>query len=122
MSRMSEEWRVPAAFALISVGTLVYDAAHAWFWQRAHDAAPVAAVFILILVGLLLRRSRVAWWVFVSFAGLGLVTWVTHISGRSLSVGWVVGDVLGVIEFGLLVSSPMRRFIRFRGRLAPSSS
>src|SRR5579862_45011 len=108
MGRLPKEWRVPAAFALLSVGTLVYDAAHAWFWQRAHDVAPVAAAMILVLVGLLLlRRSRFAWWVFVVFAGGGLMTWVAHL--RSLTAGWIVGGLLGLVEFGLLVSPPMRR-------------
>jgi hypothetical protein len=122
MLRPSEEWRVPAAFALLSVGTLAYDALHAWFWQRAHDTAPVAAALILILLGLLLRRSRLAWWVFVVFAGIGLVTWVAHVSAHWTSTGWVVGGVVGLIEFGLLVSPSMRRFVRFRGRLAPRPS
>jgi len=120
--RVPEEWRVPAAFALLCVGTMIYDAAHASFWQRAHDTAPVAALFILLLLGLLLRRRRFAWWVFVVFSCIGLVTWVAHVSGRQLSTGWVVGGLFGLVEFGLLVSPPMRRFVRFRGRLAPSPS
>ncbi len=40
---------VAAIFALSVVGTLIFDAAHAWFWQRAHDTAPVAAVLVLVL-------------------------------------------------------------------------
>lgn len=120
--RLSEEWRVPAAFALLVVGTLIFDAAHSWFWQRAHDTAPVAALLLLLLLVLLLRRSRFAWWVFVAFSGIGLVTWVVHVSGHGASIGWVVGGLVGLVEFGLLVSSPMRRFVRFHGRLAPSPS
>lgn len=117
--RLSAEWRVPAAFALLSVGTLVYEAAHAWFWQRAHDTAPVAGGLILLLLALLLLRRRFAWWVFVVFSGVGLVTWVAHITGHQMSTGWLVGGFIGLVEFGLLVSPPMRRFVRFRGRLAP---
>ena len=119
---MADEWRVPAAFALISLGTLIYDAAQPWFWQRAHATAPVAGALLLFLLSLLMRRRRFAWWVFVVFSGIGLVTWVAHVSGHQMSTGWVVGGLLGLVEFGLLVSPPMRRFVRFRGRLAPSSS
>lgn len=122
MLRLPVEWRVPAAFALLSLGALVYDAAHTWFWQRAHDTAPVAAVLILLLIGLLLRRSRFAWWVFVSFGAIGLVTWPIHAASHRVSTGWVVGAIIGVVQLALLLSAPMRRFVRFRGRLAPSTS
>jgi hypothetical protein len=118
--RLPEEWRVPVVFALLSVGTLIYDAAHAWFWQRAHDTAPAAALVILLLLALLLRRHRFAWWVFLVFSGTGLVTWVAHASTGQISSGWIVGGVLGVVEFALLVSPSMRRFVGFHGRLAPS--
>jgi hypothetical protein len=80
--RLPKGRRVPAAFALLIVGTLAYDAEHASFWQGAHDTAPVAAVVLLVLLGLLMLRLRVAWWVFVIFSGVGLVTWVAHKMGR----------------------------------------
>src|SRR3954467_6048692 len=92
--RLPEEWRVPTAFVLLSVGTLFYEAAHGWFWQRAHDTAPVAGAIILLLLALLLRRHRFAWWVFVLVSGSGLVTWVQHAFGNQISTGWVVGGVL----------------------------
>jgi len=120
--RLPEEWRVPVAFVVLSVGTLIYDAAHAWFWQRAHNMAPAAALLILLLLGFLLLRWRFAWWVFVVFSGAGLVTWVAEAPTHEVSSGWVVGGLLGLVEFGLLVSAPMRRFVGFRGRLAPSPS
>ena len=120
--RLPEEWSVPAVFALLVVGTLIFDAAHSTFWQRTHDTAPVAAALILLLLVLLLRRRRYAWWVFVAFSGIGLVTWIVHVSGHGVGTGWVVGGLVGLAEFGLLVSSPMRRFVRFHGRLAPSPS
>jgi hypothetical protein len=60
--------------------------------------------------------------VFVLFSGLGLVTWVVHVFGHDITTGWVVGGVLGLVEFGLLVSRPMRRFVQLRGRLAPRPS
>lgn len=120
MARLPAEWRVPAAFALLAVGTLIFDASHAWFWQHAHDTAPVAAALILVLLGLLLLRRRFAWWVFVVFSGIGLVSWLSHVSSHEMTSAWIVGGLLGLVEFGLLVSRPMRRFVRLRGRLAPS--
>lgn len=119
--RLPAEWRVPVAFALLVTGGLVYSASHAWFWQRKHDMAWIAGPLLLVLlVGLLLRRSRIAWWLFVVFSGIGLVTWILQDVGGQVSTGWVVGGLVGLIEFGLLVSPPMRRFMRFEGRPAPS--
>lgn len=101
---------------------MAYDAAHSWFWKRAQDSAPVAALLMLLLIGLLLRRSRFAWWVFAVFAGIGLITWPIHAARHHVNAGWVVGALIGVVQFGLLVSPSMRRFVRFRGRLAPKPS
>jgi hypothetical protein len=120
VARLPEEWRVPAAFGLLVIGTLIFEAAHASFWQREHDMAPIVAALILSLLGLLLRRRRFAWWVFVAFAGIGLVSLVAHLSTQEITGAWVLGGLLGLVEFGLLVSPPMRRFVRLRGRLAPS--
>jgi hypothetical protein len=103
---------------VLVIASLVYSASHAWFWQRAHDMAWIAGPLVLILVGLLLRRSRVAWWIFVSFSGVGLVTWGIQEAGRSVGAGRVVAGLVGIVEFGLLVSPSMRRFVRFQGRLA----
>jgi hypothetical protein len=104
---------------LLAVGTLIFDASHAWFWQHAHDTAPVAAALILALLGLLLLRRRFAW-VFIAFSGIGLVSWLAHVSNHEMTSVWIFGGLLGLVEFGLLVSRPMRRFVRLRGRLAPS--
>ena len=113
---------MPVAFTLFVIGGLVYSASHAWFWQRAHDMAWLAAPLLLILLGLLLRRSRIAWWVFVVFSAVGLITWVFQAAGQPVKTEWVVGGLVGLVEFGLLVSPPMRRFMRFQGRLAASPS
>lgn len=113
---------MPAAFGLLIVGSLIYDAAHAAFWSRAHNTAPFAGIVILILLALLLRRHRFAWWVFVVVSALGFVTWMTHALSHGAGTGWIVGGLLGVVQFGLLVSPPMRRFMRLRGRLAPNPS
>jgi hypothetical protein len=97
-------------------------AAHAWFWERAHDTAWIAAPLLLILVALLLRRSRIAWWVFVVFSGLGLAAIVLEDAGKLVGIESIVGGLVGLVEFGLLVSSAMRRFMRFEGRLAATPS
>lgn len=120
VARIPEEWRVPAAFALLAVGSLIFDASHAWFWQHAHDYAPVAGAVILVLLGLLLLRRRFAWWIWVAISGIGLVSWLAHVSSHEITTAWVVGGLVGLVEFGLLVSRPMRRFVRLRGRLSPS--
>ena len=115
-----EEWQVPAVFAVLVVGSLIYEAAHVWFWQRAHDMVWLAAPLLLVLLGLLLRRSRFAWWVFVVMSGAELVTWVVDMSSHAVTAQWVIGGLVGLVQFGLLVSRPMRRFVGFRGQLAPS--
>jgi hypothetical protein len=120
--RVPEESHVPAVFALLWVGALVYDAAHGWFWQRSHNTAPIGAVAILLLVALLLRRSRFAWWVFLSFGVIGLVTWPLHAASHHVTVGWIVGGLVGVGQLVLLASPQMRRFVRLRGRLAPAAN
>ncbi len=110
---------MPVAFAVLVVGTLIFAAAHGSVWQREHDMAPVAAALILVVLGLLLQRQRFAWWVFVAFSGIGLVSWVVNLSNQQITGAWIVGGLLGLLELGLLVSPAMRRFVRLRGRLAP---
>ncbi len=116
------ERRVPTAFAFLVLASLVYSASHSWFWQRAHDMAWLAGPLLMILVWLLLRRSRVAWCVFFAFSAGGLVSDIIQVSGHRATAAWIVGGVIGLIELGLLASTPMRRFIGFRGWLAPSPS
>jgi hypothetical protein len=113
---------VPIAFTVLIVSGLVYSAAHAWFWQRAHDVAWLAAPLILLLLVLLLRRSQVVWWIFVSVFGVGVITDLAHVFSGHVSAGWVIGAAVGLVEFGLLVSPAMRGFVRLGGRLAPSPS
>lgn len=108
------------AFTAIVVGVLIFDAAHSWFWQRAHATAWVAALLLLLFLARLLQRSRFAWWLFVVFGVIGLVAPPIYQAGHHVSVGWIVGALVGVVELGLLVSPPMRRFIGVQGWLAPN--
>jgi hypothetical protein len=119
---LSEDWRIPVLFSLIPVGSVVYAAAHAWFWQRAHDTVWAAAPLLLVLTAQLLRRSRLVWWFWVIASGAGVLTWVVDLSTHTVTTRLAVGGFIGLLEFGLLLSPPMRRFVRLRGRLAPSPS
>lgn len=119
----SEEGRrdrlVAVLFALSVVGSLIFDAAHAWFWQRAHDTAPVAALFVLLFVAALLRRHRFAWWIFLIVNLAGIPSWVVHGVSKGVSAGFLLGLVLGLVQLALLLSVPMRRYVgvgRWRGR------
>jgi hypothetical protein len=105
-----DERAAATAFALIVVGSLVFDASHGSFWQRSHDIAPFAAVLTLVFLVALLRRHGWAWWVFLIVSVVGLVTWVAH--GKELTLGGVVGLLIGIAELALLLSAPMRRYVR----------
>lgn len=116
---------VAIIFALTVVGTLIFAAAHEWFWQRAHDTAPVAALLVLALVGLLLRGHRFAWWIFVLAGTTGVPWWVAHGVTKHVTAGFVVGLVLGLVELALLLCVPMRRYIgvgRWRDARRPSAT
>jgi uncharacterized membrane protein len=89
------------------------------FWQRAHDTAPVAALFVLLLVAALLRRHRFAWWIFLIVNVAGVPSWVVHGVNKGVSAGFLLGLVLGLVQLALLLSVPMRRYVgigRWRGR------
>jgi hypothetical protein len=110
---------VAVIFSLSVVGSLIFEAAHAWFWQRAHDTAPVAALFGLLLVAALLRRHRFAWWIFLIVNAAGVPSWLVHGVNRGVSAGLLLGFVLGFLQLALLLSVPMRRYVgvgRWRGR------
>lgn len=123
-SRIPDEWRIPLAFAVLWAVPLLVAAARPSFWQRAHGHAEVAVALALLLalVGALLRRSRVAWWILVASYVGGVVTWVQHVVNQGLGIAWMFWRVLMLVNIALLVSAPMRRFVRFRGRLAPDPS
>jgi hypothetical protein len=110
---------VTVIFSLSVVGSLIFDAAHAWFWQRAHDTAPIAALLVLVLVAALLRRHRFAWWIFLIVGVAGLPSWVVQGVRKGVSAGFLLGLVLGLLQLALLLSVPARRYVgvgRWRGR------
>jgi hypothetical protein len=106
---------VAVVFSALVFGSLVFDATHHWFWQRAHGVAPVAALLLLLLAAALLRRHAFAWWLFLI---LSLTSLPWSVAVRHLSAASVVGILVGVTELGLLLSVPLRRYVgvgRWRG-------
>jgi len=120
------EWRVPIAFVVLWVLPPLVAVIHpAWFWgarTHGHAAEAVTAIWLLIvLVGAqaLLQRSRIAWWILVALYLAGVAQWVYYVGRHGLGWAWTLRGVLTLVSFALLVSAPMRRFVRLRGRLAP---
>jgi hypothetical protein len=119
-SRVPEEWRIPIAFAVVWVVPLVVAVARPSWWEQTHGhvEAPIALALLVVLVAWLLRRSRVAWWIFVVVYVGAIPTWIHHVYTQGLGIAWAFWGVLTLVNFVLLVSAPMRRFVRLRGRLA----
>jgi hypothetical protein len=109
---LSRDGAVAVIFAAMIVGLVGFAAAHAWFWQKAHDTAPVAALLLLLLVTALLRRHRAAWWILVAIAVGAVLSSITDMVG-GMTAGRAAGLVFSAIELGLLVSAPMRRHVGF---------
>jgi hypothetical protein len=120
-SRLPEEWRAPIAFAALWVVRLVVAVARPSWWNRLHGhvEALLALLVLLALLGWLLRRSFVAWWIFVVIYVASIPTVIQHVVDYGLGVAWTTSALLTVASFVLLVSAPMRRFVGFRGRHAP---
>jgi hypothetical protein len=127
-SRVPDEWRVPIVFVLLWVGPWVIAVAHPswWYGRLQGHAAEVPAAFGLLFAlvgsGALLGRDRVAWWILVVLFVGGIAIWVQHVVSHGLGIAWTLWGVLTFVSFALLVSAPMRRFVRLRGRLAPGPS
>ena len=105
------EWTIPVAFALLVIGSVIYAAAHPWFWQRAHDVAPIAGLLVLVLVALLLLRWRFAWWVFAVMSVGGEITWIAAAAEGHFGVHWLIEGLLGLLELALILSPPTGRFV-----------
>jgi hypothetical protein len=119
-SRVPEEWRIPIAFAVVWVVPSVVAMARPSWWERApHFDVAVALALVIVLVGALLQRSRVAWWILVVIYVGAVATWVQHVVSQGLGPAWTLWGVITLVNFALLISAPMRRFVRLRGRLAP---
>lgn len=119
--RVPEEWRIPIAFTVLWVVPLIVAVARPSFWARTHGHAEpfvVLALFALLVVALL-QRSRFAWWTLVVIYVIGgLSSWIQKVASGGLSIGWTIWAVLALAQLALLLSTPMRRFVGVRGRLA----
>lgn len=125
LSRIPAEWRVPIAFAVLWVTPFVVTVSRPSWWERLHGqgservGVAFSLVFLIVLIGALLSRSRFAWWVLVVIYLGGFASWLQHVLGQGLGASWTLWGGLALLNFSLLVSAPMRRFVRLRGRLAP---
>jgi hypothetical protein len=79
----------------------------------------ISLLIALVAAQSLLQRWRPAWWLLVVLYLVAVATWVGHLVNHGLGIAWALWGLLTLIGFGLLVSAPMRRFVRLRGRLAP---
>lgn len=124
-SRIPAEWRVPVAFVVIWIVPPLVAVIHPAWWgvrTQGHGAEVPLAISLLIALAAaqtLLQRWRPAWWLLVVLYLVGVATWVGHAVSHGLGIAWALWGVLTLVNFGLLVSAPMRRFVCLRGRLAP---
>src|SRR3989442_613468 len=101
-------------YLLLAFAPFAVAATHSSFWERQHSTAPVAAVaFALVLMALVLRR-RWAWQLLVVFEGIVLVSFVFDFT-NALAFG------SNLASFALLISPPMRRYVRLRSPLVRRS-
>jgi len=124
-SGIPQDWRVPIAWAVLwLVPAIVYVAFPPLSGLRTTDerAARVMLLVWLLIFGAgataLLLRSIAAWWILVLFELLGVVLWASHVGRDGLGIRSVVSGVLTFASAALLISAPMRRFVRLRGRFA----
>lgn len=120
-SPIPAEWRVPTAFVVLWVlPPVVGVIEHPW-WEPEVPLV-VSLLIALVAAQALLRRSQVAWWILVGLYVGALAEWIYHVVSHGAGIAWTLWALLGLVNFGLLVSASMRRFVRFRGWLAPPAS
>jgi hypothetical protein len=98
---------IVGAYLLLAVAPFVFAATHSWFWSHQHYRAPVSAALFAILLIALLLRQRWAWFMLVVFNGFVVVSYLWN---------WTEAPafVIDGASFALLVSPPMRRYVRKR--------
>lgn len=63
---------VVGGYVALTVGPLLYAAPHSWFWQHAHNMAPVAPACLLALLVALLYKRRWAWFLLALFEAVAV--------------------------------------------------
>jgi hypothetical protein len=100
---------VLAAYVALAATPFVAARSHRWFWEGSHRTAPVATgVFIALLVALVFRR-RWAWILLVLFEVAVAVSFAVDFVRGDLAWIWFA---LNLASLALLLSAPMRRYVR----------
>jgi hypothetical protein len=99
---------VVAAYVSLAAAPFVFAATHASFWKHEHSAAPVASAVVAALLIALVLRQRWAWLVLVVIQVLVLLSFAFDFAGA-------FAFLLNLASMALLVSPPMRRYVRRRG-------
>jgi hypothetical protein len=94
---------VVTAFVVFAAAPFVSAAVHAAFWQ-GHSRAPLATAIVAILLVSLVTRRRWAWVLLVLFYGFVVVSFAWEWASAATFV-------VDLIALGLLVFSPMRRYV-----------
>ena len=105
------ERAVLATYLVLALAPFLFAATHSSFWSQHSRAPLVTALELALLLGLALHR-RGAWAVLVFFDALVVISYSWEWAG-------VLGFVLNLGALAILLSPPMRRYVRLG---APQSS
>jgi hypothetical protein len=96
---------IVGGYVALAAAPFVYAATHTWFW--VHLRAPGAAMLVGLVLVALLRRQRWAWVVLIVLTGFAVVSYAWGSTGTLVFIG-------DLVSFALLVSPPMREYVRDR--------
>lgn len=108
-SRQTDEREtlIVGIYLVLAAAPFVFAATHSWFWSHQHYHAPAAAALFAILLITLLLRQRWAWFLLVIFNGFVVISYAWAWTG-------IPAFIIDGASFILLVSSPMRSYVRKR--------
>jgi hypothetical protein len=82
-----------------------------------HGSVPGAVGVLVVLSALLVRGSRVVWWLLVVFTGWGLLAvWLAGVVGARPGLGFVAFLLLYTASFVALLMPSTRRWVKPGGR------
>jgi hypothetical protein len=64
-----------------------------------------------VLVVMLARRNRLAWWLLIALNGLPVLLSTTLVGAGTLWANLILSDGTGLVLLALLVSQPMRAYV-----------